>query len=78
VTVRIDEATRQKLREISAREKEPMHVVLAKAIEEYRRKRFLQEANAAFARLKRDPKAWREELEERAAWDVTIGDGLEN
>jgi predicted transcriptional regulator len=78
VTVRINVSTRDKVREISEREQQPMHEVIEKAIEEYRRRRFLEEVNAAYAALKADPEAWREELEERAAWDATLADGLED
>ena len=38
---------------------------------------FLDAANAAYAALKNDPVAWQEELEERALWDRTLGDGIE-
>ena len=47
------------------------------ALEEYRRKHFLEKANEAFAALKMDPKAWMKEIEERRAWEGTLGDGLE-
>jgi hypothetical protein len=36
----------------------------------------LDQANAAFARLKQDPQAWAEELAERALWESTLLDGL--
>jgi predicted transcriptional regulator len=75
LTVRIGEKPHKALREIATRSGESMQEVLAKAIEEYRRKRFLENANAAFAALRRAPKAWRQEQRERAAWDVTLGDG---
>ena len=54
-----------------------MQAVLDEAIEHYQRERLLDEANAAYARLKSDPKAWKEELAERAQWDGTLADGLE-
>jgi hypothetical protein len=47
------------------------------ALEEYRRRLFLEEANQAFAELRKDPTAWQEELEERRIWDRTLADGLE-
>jgi predicted DNA-binding protein len=50
-TVRIGEETRQVLRDLSARTGQSARTILRQAIEEYRRKRFLQEANAAFAAL---------------------------
>ena len=54
-----------------------MQAVLDVAIEYYQRKKFLNEVNAAYARLKADPKAWSEELEERRTSDGTLMDGLE-
>lgn len=77
LTVRIGEESHKALREIAARSGRSMQAVLAKAIEEYRRKSFLENANAAFADLRKDTKAWHREQEERAAWDVTLSDGQE-
>jgi hypothetical protein len=53
-----------------------MQEVLSKAIDQLERKRFLEEANAGFAALRAEPKAWEEELKERRVWDVTLMDGL--
>jgi hypothetical protein len=53
-----------------------MQAVLDKAIEAYRRERFLYDTNAAFAALRADPEAWREELAERDVMDAALGDGL--
>ena len=39
---------------------------------------FLDEVNAAYARLRADPRAWEEELAERQLWDRTLADGLED
>ena len=77
-TVRIDEATRDKLRIIANSENEPIHVILERAIEDYRRKRFLEDANRAYNALRQNQKAWAEELEERAVWDATLSDNLED
>jgi hypothetical protein len=46
-------------------------------MDDEQRKRFLEGLNDDFARLRRDARAWNEELEERAAWDATLADGLE-
>ena len=54
-----------------------MQQVVATAVEEYRRKVFWEKTNAGYAALRSDPKAWQEELEERAAWDASLSDGLE-
>lgn len=65
------------LRELALHEGKPMEAVLDEAIEHYQRERLLDEANAAYARLKGDPEAWKEELAEREQWDCTLSDGLE-
>jgi predicted transcriptional regulator len=77
VTLRISTAAHRILRDLARASGEPMSAVLDRAIEEYRRKRFLEKANEAFASLKLDPKAWARELEERRAWDATLRDDLE-
>ena len=76
-TVRIETQTRDKLRLLSKLEKKPMHIILDQAIEDYRRKNFLEEANRAYASLRQDAKAWHAEEKERLEWDVTLHDGLE-
>ena len=54
-----------------------MQSVLDRVIEIYRRDRFLRAANADFAALKSDPKAWKKELQERELWDRALPDGLD-
>ncbi|MDF9408825.1 toxin-antitoxin system protein [Pelotomaculum isophthalicicum JI] len=75
-TVRISQASWQILRQIAAQAGEPMQAVLDKAVEEYRRKCFLQKANEAFAALKENTEAWQEEIAERKAWEITLEDGI--
>jgi len=77
-TVRITPEARKSLREIADSTGQSMQEVLSKAIEDYRRKTFLETANAAFAALRNDARAWKQEQEEREAWDATLSDGLEN
>jgi hypothetical protein len=76
-TVRVSERTHATLSDLAARSGLSMQEVLTKAVEAYRRQQFLEEANAAFAALRADPAAWAEEQAERAAWDATLADGLE-
>lgn len=76
ITVRVSARTGERLREMARRTGEPMQSLLEKAVEDYRRKRFLEEANRAFAALRNNPRAWKEEAEERKAWESTLGDGL--
>jgi predicted transcriptional regulator len=76
LTVRINDSAHATLRALSKRRREPMQAILAQAIEEYRRKTLLEDANRAYAALRKNPKAWREEEKERRAWDATLADGL--
>ena len=78
LTVRISPKAHQALKELSKLTGQPMPAVLDQAIEEYRRRQFLKGLSADFAALRRNPKAWQQELEERTEWDSTLGDGLEN
>ena len=55
-----------------------MQVVLEEALEDYRRKELINETNKAYALLRKDKKAWKEELEERKLWECTLMDGLED
>jgi hypothetical protein len=77
-TVRIPLEDRTILRQLMARTGASAGEILHQAIEDYRRKCFLEEANRAFAELKRDPRAWKAELKERKAWETTLRDGLKD
>jgi hypothetical protein len=46
--------------------------------EDARRQHLLELANTAFDALRSDPDAWREYLEERAEWESTLADGLDD
>jgi len=55
-----------------------MQAVLEEAIEHYRRQRFVDEVNTAYARVREDEVAWGEIVEERETWEGTVGDGLDD
>ena len=76
--VRIQPESYSKLRELADEAGVTMPEILAEAIDELYRKRFLDECNRAYKRLKADPKAWKQELAERKAWERTLSDGLED
>lgn len=76
--IRISPRSKAALRTIARREGKPMQAVLDQAIERYQRDKFLDDVNAAFAALKNDSKAWKQEQAERALWDKTLTDGLES
>jgi len=74
-TVRISKESGDILREIAAQERKSLQAILDTAIEEYRRRRFLQEANKAYSVLRENPKKWKMEQEERKQWETTLSDG---
>jgi hypothetical protein len=76
-TVRISEQSRKLLGELATQEGMSMQAILEKALEMYRRHRFLEATNAAYAALRQDHDAWEAVQQERAMWDTTLEDGLE-
>lgn len=76
-TVRVTKETRAKLKTMAGESGESIQDVLDKAVEAYRRKRFFEEVNAAYARLRADPEAWQAYVDEFEEWDVTLMDGFE-
>lgn len=76
-TVRISVHAHQTLRQLSADAGEPMHTILDKALEQYRRQQFFTELDEAYAAIQADPDALAEEMKERILWDNTLMDGLD-
>ena len=77
VTVRISELGRDLLSQIAREDDTSMTVVLDAALEDYRRRRFLVKASAAYEALATDPGAHLEYRRELVDLDATSGDGLE-
>src|SRR4029453_16719232 len=76
--IRISPKSKAALRALAKRAGKPMQTILDEAIDQYQREKFLDEVNAAYARLRADPKAWKEELAERQDWNGTLLDGLDS
>jgi hypothetical protein len=57
-------------------EQRSMQSILDDAIERHRREKFPRAANADFGALKRDGKAWKQELRDRELWERTVADGI--
>jgi predicted transcriptional regulator len=74
--IRVDEPTHETLRELSKDCDESMSVLVAQAVKDLRRKRFIEFANAEYAALRADEVAWEAERQERAVWDAALADGL--
>jgi hypothetical protein len=68
--LRIRRATHAKLRELAKEEGATVQEVLERAVEAYRRDRFLKDLAEDFAALRANPKAWAAEVAERKAWST--------
>ena len=76
-TVRISRESHDLVQELAAREGTSLQDVLSRALETYRRDRFLDSVNEGYRALREDPKAWNAVREETAAWDATLEDGFD-
>ena len=74
--IAISPAARSVLLELAARTGRAAADVLDAALEEYRRKVFLDEVNTGYAALRADPSAWAEVESERRSMDGCNLDGL--
>ena len=75
-SVRIRPATRKALAELAQATRSSPQKVLDSAVESYRRHVFLKGANQAYARLRKNSKAWADYRTELATWERLSGDGL--
>jgi len=75
-TVRVSDETHALIGELAEQAGASMQEVIGQALEAFRRQRFFDELNAAYAALRADPDAWAEEEAERAALDGPLMDGL--
>ena len=76
-TVRISEEVHDRLSRLAAEKRATMSAVIDSALAEYERQLFWSKTAAEFKVLRKDTKAWKAELEEVDAWDVTLADGRE-
>jgi len=76
-TVRVSEEVHGRLHRLAAERQASMSAVIEAALAEYERKLFWLKTSSEFQALRNNPKAWKAELEEREAWDVTLADGRE-
>jgi hypothetical protein len=74
--IRVSESSHRILRTLAEMKGVSMQTALEQVLEEQQRNIFLTQANEAFAALKSDSKAWREERREREFWAKTVADGM--
>jgi len=77
-TVRIKRETKRDLDQLAKQTGQKTQDVLDHAIDAYKPRVFLDQANRAYATLRQDDARWAEEIAERKAWNATSGDDLRN
>jgi hypothetical protein len=77
-TARILESDRQLLQGLARETGKQQQQIIHEALAQYHREHLLDEINAAFEKLRADPEAWGQEMEEREAWDDAAADGFKN
>ena len=76
--VRVSENTHEVLRSLSTREGKSMQDIIDTAVEDYRRKAFLEGLSNDYRLLREDAEAWKDHEDESLLWDNTLTDGLDN
>ena len=77
INVRISKGSYQILKSLSESKGQSMQSVIDQAIEDFRRRKLLEDTNAVFSALKAEKTAWQEESKEREMWENTLLDGVE-
>jgi hypothetical protein len=77
-TVRIKQETREALRELERQTGERTPELLARAVDQFRRSLILAETNVAYGALRASGADRADLEEERAEWDETLVDGLDD
>jgi hypothetical protein len=74
--LRINDRTKAALRSLAAERGESMARVVEELVDAARTDQFFAEADAAYTRLRGRSDGWAAELNDRAAWESTLADGL--
>ena len=76
-TIRVSRDVYNIIKHLSEQKNENMQNIVENAIKEYKKRKFFEEMNRAYANLRSDSQAWEEEKKERELWDISLSDGLE-
>lgn len=77
VMIRVDESTRDRVKRVAKKEGKNISEIIAIAIDEYERGKILNAFNAAYAKVRKNPKE-RDILDkEMREWDSMLLDGLD-
>jgi hypothetical protein len=77
-TIRVSKETYETVKSIAQQQNQKIQAVVEQAVKDLKKKKFFDNLNADYTRLKGNPAAWSEERIERQEWDAVLTDGLEN
>jgi predicted transcriptional regulator len=77
-TIRIKKELYDTVKSLAKEKNRNMQEIINEAIKDLKKKEFFDNLNSFYTKLKADPKAWAEEEAERAEWDATLLDGIDN
>ncbi len=77
-TIRVKKDSYNTMKLIAKEKKMTMQDILDEALKDYKKKAFFDNLNTAYAVLKNNPKAKKEEQKETEAWDNTLLDGIDD
>ena len=78
IQAKISERSKKIVQEIVHETGESQMVVIQHAVLAYHREWRIQKINEAYAKLKKNKAAWKEELKERSILEKTLEDGLDD
>lgn len=78
VQAKISERSKKIIREIVRETGESQIAIIEHAVLAYHREWRMQKLNEAYAKLKQDKRAWKEELKERSLLENSSDDGLKD
>ena len=76
-TIRVSREIYNQVKTLALQQNKNMQDIIEHAVTEYKKKKFYNDLNEAYAKLKSNPNDWQLELEERNEWDSLLADGLE-
>lgn len=76
--VKLKTDTYQRVKRLAEEQRATMQEVVARGIDALERQEFARTFEEDFEALRDRPEAWREEQQERGAWESTLNDGLDH
>ncbi len=77
-TIRISKETYNTVKSIAQQQNQKIQAVVEQAVKDLKKKRFFDNLNSDYIKLKADSPGWAEEKAEREEWGAVLKDGLEN